>query len=482
MTLLTRGPRKKGEAAPDTGEKIRSRLLSHAPALSGSAVSRRRSPKILFLSSSWPHGDAFGGQLRALHTGRALKNVGELTVAVVTSNTDDDQSMRKTAQEFLVKPPIFQTSRPNRGVIEKMQWALDPHYLNLHGIVASPADRDRIVSNLTQYDLVWILNSRLPNVLQQWCWPHSHLDVDDVPSTYFRSVSQYASSFRQRLKARVQKFLLKRRELLFPSRFTTLSVCSEADREYLGGGDHIHVIPNGFERPKSEPVAHPVSHPPQIGFIGLCSYAPNLEGVRWFLKSVWPTIRKAMPGIRFRLVGKDSDKALDSVTPDVDALGWVADPTAEIAGWSAMVIPIRFGGGTRVKVADAFSRKCPVVSTRLGAFGYDVKHGRELLLADDPAAFAAACLSLIRHPANAAHMVERAYHAFLEKWTWDAIAPRIWAAAEDCLRRSSGAPPMPQDCRATSLASTTTVGNRGIKLSNIAVSISDRSAGRRLAN
>ena len=144
-----------------------------------------------------------------------------------------------------------------------------------------------------------------------------------------------------------------------------------------------------------------------------------------------------MPGIRFRLVGKDTHAALTSGAHDVDALGWVADPTAEIASWSAMVIPIRLGGGTRVKVADAFSRKCPVVSTHLGAFGYDVKHGRELLLADDPTDFASACVSLIRHPANAAHMAERAYRAFLEKWTWDAIAPRVWAAAEDCLRRSS---------------------------------------------
>ena len=186
------------------------------------------------------------------------------------------------------------------------------------------------------------------------------------------------------------------------------------------------------------PVSNPVTNPPRIGFIGLCSYAPNIEGVRWFLHNAWPAIRHALPGIRFRLIGKDTDKVVNQGAQDVDALGWVADPTAEIAGWSAMVIPIRFGGGTRVKIADAFSRKCPVVSTRLGAFGYDVKHGRELLLADDPADFAAACVSLIHHPANAAQMAEQAYHAFLQNWTWDAIAPRVWAAAEDCLRRSSG--------------------------------------------
>ncbi|MBA2271174.1 MAG: glycosyltransferase, partial [Chthoniobacterales bacterium] len=123
-----------------------------------------------------------------------------------------------------------------------------------------------------------------------------------------------------------------------------------------------------------------------------------------------------------------------------DALGFVEDPAAEIATWSAMVIPIRLGAGTRVKIADGFSRKCPVVSTQLGAFGYDVQHGLELLLVqdDDPVGFASACVSLLADPAKARAMAERAYAAFLEKWTWDAIAPRVWDAAEDCLRRATG--------------------------------------------
>jgi glycosyltransferase involved in cell wall biosynthesis len=160
--------------------------------------------------------------------------------------------------------------------------------------------------------------------------------------------------------------------------------------------------------------------------------------VRWFLLNCWPAIRREVPGIRLRLAGKDTDGALRPNEPDVDVLGWLADAASEIATWSAMIIPIRLGGGTRVKIADAFSRKCPVVSTRLGAFGYNVESGRELLLVDDnePQGFASACISLIRDPVSANAMAERAFHAFLEKWTWDAIAPKVWAAAEDCLRRS----------------------------------------------
>ena len=237
----------------------------------------------------------------------------------------------------------------------------------------------------------------------------------------------------EKVKAGMEMHLSRRRERFWRERFSVLSVCSEADRKYLRGGEHAHVIPNGFERPTQEPVWNPVD-PPRIGFIGLFSYSPNLEGMKWFLRECWPLVKRAIPNARLRLVGKDTDGPLRPNAPDIDALGYVDDPADEIAAWSAMIVPVIHGAGTRVKIADAFSRKCPVVSTRVGAYGYDVRDGRELLLADDPRQFAAACVDLIRDRAAAEAITERAYKAFLENWTWDAIAPRVWAAAEDALR------------------------------------------------
>jgi glycosyltransferase involved in cell wall biosynthesis len=395
-------------------------------------------PRILYLCSSWPLGRAFGGQLRALQVARALQQMGEVTVAVVSSDAKDIEAESRTGAEFALETPILPQIRPNQSISEKLRWALDSKYLNVHGVMAAASDRERLIASFEKYDLIWVLNARTPNILQRWRWPNAHLDIDDLPSTYARGERRNGASMARRWKASAQSFIARRRELLFRERFTTLSVCSEADRNYLGGGDGIHVIPNGFERPAQEPVRDPSTNPPRIGFMGLYSYAPNLEGVRWFLLNCWPAIRREVPGIRLRLAGKDTDGALRPNEPDVDVLGWLADAASEIATWSAMIIPIRLGGGTRVKIADAFSRKCPVVSTRLGAFGYNVESGRELLLVDDnePQGFASACISLIRDPVSANAMAERAFHAFLEKWTWDAIAPKVWAAAEDCLRRS----------------------------------------------
>ena len=110
------------------------------------------------------------------------------------------------------------------------------------------------------------------------------------------------------------------------------------------------------------------------------------------------------------------------------------DAAAEMATWSGMVVPIHVGAGTRGKIAHAFSVKCPVVSTSLGAYGYDVRDGRELLLAESAADFAAACIRIVTEPDSGEAMAERAWQQFLTHWSWTAIEPRVWATAEECLR------------------------------------------------
>ena len=393
----------------------------------------KSSRRILYVTSCWPGGASFGGQLRALHIGRALQQMGQVTVAVVSSDGATPELTTSTAAEFAVDPAIRVNPQPNQGILQRLRWAFNPHFLNVHGCVANPEDRSRLLRRLNEFDLVWVLNSRTPNILNQWDWPGAVLDLDDVPSMYQRSLWQNGSGWREKWKAGVQMQLLRRRERFWRKRFSVLSVCSEADRQYLGGGPSIHVIPNGFERPAQEPRRQPAD-PPRLGFIGLYSYAPNREGTEWFIRSCWNEIKQQVPDARLRLVGKDTDGHFKPQAPDVDALGYVADPAAEIATWSAMIVPVLHGAGTRVKIADAFSRKCPVISTQLGAFGYEVQTDRELLLADQPADFVKACISLLRDRAAASAMADRAYAAFLEKWTWDAIAPRVWAVAEDCLR------------------------------------------------
>jgi glycosyltransferase involved in cell wall biosynthesis len=392
--------------------------------------------KILYIVSSWPDANGFGGQLRAAHIGRSLAKVGSVTLLYVGSEAGDNAAQSLAKRDFSVLQPIQPATSPASGFASRLKWALSKRFMNLHGYVATDADQRRLSALLPQFDLVWVLNSRTPNIVHQWLWPRSHLDLDDIPSTYLRSVAASVASPLAWIKARLQQIVLARREHHFFDRFSTLSVCSTADRDYLGSSDRIHIIPNGFKRPDIEPKRALDPSQARVGFIGLYSYPPNREGMRWFLEHCWPGIQNEIPGVRLRLVGKDTDGSLRPMASDVDALGWVADPATEIATWSVMIVPIRVGGGTRIKLAEAFSRKCPTVSTSLGAFGYEVSHGRELLIADDPKDFTNACVDLIRHPARGAALSACAWSAFLKQWTWESIEKKVIAAAEDCLRRN----------------------------------------------
>jgi glycosyltransferase involved in cell wall biosynthesis len=103
-----------------------------------------------------------------------------------------------------------------------------------------------------------------------------------------------------------------------------------------------------------------------------------------------------------------------------------------------MIVPVQTGAGTRIKVAEGFSRKCPMVSTTLGAFGYDITSGEEMLLADQPKAFAEACLLILQQAGLGEQLANRAWEKYVKRWTWNAIAPKVAEALEHCLSLSRG--------------------------------------------
>jgi len=324
--------------------------------------------------------------------------------------------------------------RPNKGLIEKLRFTVDPKTHYPYGWAVPEEGVRRITRSLNEFDAIWFFKLRSADMFPNLAWQRSVVDIDDVQSTYERAALGNGSPL-ERFRTLRNLYIWRRRERMLGQRFSVLAVCSEEDKTYLrsiGVGARIHVIPNGFEEPFREPARSPVI-PPRLGFIGGFDHLPNRDGISWFVKSCWPQIKREVPQARLRLVGRDSDRFPDVSGLDVDRLGWVENPSDEIKTWIAMIVPIRLGAGTRVKIAHAFSQKCPIVSTSLGALGYGVVDRREMYLADSAEAFGRACINVICAPGEAERMAQRAWFQFLEKWTWHAIRPRVWAAVEDCL-------------------------------------------------
>ena len=401
-------------------------------------MSSTQRPKILFVTSVYPHGPEYGSQQRVLNLLRILARAGDVSLVLACPLPIDQDSIRETQKEFRVAHTAVVTALSCLSWTDRLRFELDPTWVQGHLTGVSERDRAIIKEIVNQHDVTWVYTLRAANECLIWRWPRTIMDIDAIPSQVAASSGRSGANAVRNLLDRRMSVIWRRRERFVPERFDMVAVCSESDRAYLGyNGSEVRVIPNGFAASGEGP-ARQLAVPPRIGFVGWFGGLPNRAGMDWFIKEAWPLVKGTVPEARLRLVGGDVDPGLFGAAPDTDLLGYMKDPANEMSTWSAMIVPIRVGGGTRIKIAHAFSEKCPVVSTALGAFGYEVASGNELLIADTPEDFAAACVHLMREPNLGRELAERAWNRYAKSWTWDAIAPAVLGAINAVLSNGSG--------------------------------------------
>ena len=160
-------------------------------------------------------------------------------------------------------------------------------------------------------------------------------------------------------------------------------------------------------------------HPPTVVFTGTMDWAANIDGIHFFLSEVWPLVQAELPDARFTIVGRNPSPALVEQTKalrGVTCTGFVDDVRPWVHGAHAFVIPLRVGGGTRIKAFEAMAMGCPVVSTAIGIEGLDVEPGEHYLLRDSAADQARAVLELLRDPAQRNDLSQRARHCVEDRF------------------------------------------------------------------
>ena len=259
------------------------------------------------------------------------------------------------------------------------------------------------------------------------------MDVDDLASQLYDSKAKVQSLFLRRLLDFRMKYIWQRRERLFLKRFNILCVCSEMDKKHFDDPFRVYVVRNGFEPVSGGSLAEVEHDPFRLGFIGGLNYFPNREGLEWFIEKVWPLVKSSIPAMRLRLIGEGTGGGVCTLGADIDGLGRIEDVGCEIATWNAMIVPIRHGGGTRIKVAEGFARRCPVITTTVGAYGYEIENGKEALIADDPVEFSRACKAVLTSPDLRRKLIDNAFSAFSQHYTWEAQQRNISKAIQHCL-------------------------------------------------
>ncbi|HMA34544.1 MAG TPA: glycosyltransferase [Chloroflexia bacterium] len=220
------------------------------------------------------------------------------------------------------------------------------------------------------------------------------------------------------------------------TRITAVSAADRAALQRLDPRLEVAVVPNGVDLAEWSPAAIPADPAvtalqaagPLLVFDGSMDFRPNVDAVRWFCRACWPAIRRAHPTATFAIVGRHPAPAVQALgaLPGVRVTGAVADPRPWVAAATVYVVPMRIGGGVRLKFLQALALGRPIVSTTLGAEGVAVCAGRDLILADTPAAFAAAVNGLLADPARRATLGPAARQA-AAPYAWSQIIPRFAA-------------------------------------------------------
>jgi glycosyltransferase involved in cell wall biosynthesis len=200
------------------------------------------------------------------------------------------------------------------------------------------------------------------------------------------------------------------------------------------------MIPNTYPEPEHELGRVEVADPPTLTFIGQQTYGPNADGSAWLVEEVLPHLRALVPDVRLRVVGDAPEgvRALGLVDA-VTVTGLVPDVADELARADVAVVPIRYGGGTRIKILEAFAHRIPVVSTTVGAEGLDVQDGEHLLIADDPQSFAKACATLLTDVELRRRLVAAAHDRWSERYTKSAMVRQVADLAQRVLALSGTA-------------------------------------------
>jgi polysaccharide biosynthesis protein PslH len=193
------------------------------------------------------------------------------------------------------------------------------------------------------------------------------------------------------------------------------------EREY--GWNHVHAIDTCVDIDYFQPV-DTTEVPNRVAFVGSMDWMPNQDGVQFFVKHIWPLIRRQCPDTTFQIIGRNPPASIVSLRslPGVEVVGFVPDVRPYLAQAAVIVVPLLVGGGTRLKIYEAMAMAKPVVSTTIGAEGLPLQPGTHFLQADEPAQFAGEVTRLLEN-VDLRRSLGRAADAFVrENYASETIA------------------------------------------------------------
>lgn len=220
-------------------------------------------------------------------------------------------------------------------------------------------------------------------------------------------------------------------------RFDGVIAVSETDASVIRtqyGAQAVTSVPTGVDLDYFTPRIPAARATPELLFVGSMDWQPNEDGIRWFVESVFHLVRARIPDVSLSIVGRSPSKALLALaerSSGVSVTGAVPDVRPYLHRAAVSIVPLRIGGGTRIKIYEAMAAGVPVVSTSIGAEGLPLLPGQHLLIADDPEPMATAITSLLRDRACAQRLADHAQRFVQEHCSWQAVTNEFLAQCQE---------------------------------------------------
>ncbi|HEY6556007.1 MAG TPA: glycosyltransferase [Polyangiaceae bacterium] len=391
--------------------------------------------KILFVTPFLPSPPRFGGQRRLDGLMRSLAVNHELTVISFNASDPFNQLSLEATQaycrEVITFPDMeFLDGRDKRRLQARSM--LSRHsfeYLLLARRREFQARLQQLVQS-GRFDIVQVEFAQMAAFSFKGKDARRTRTVLDEHNIEFDIVKRTASAdvgAARRVYSAVDWRKLRREERAAWRRFDGVSVTSERDAGILRKLEprtKVSVVPNGVDIEQFRPGVARCERDSLL-FFGAINYYPNHDGIMFFIEQVYPLILARRPKTKLWIVGPVGDDMKQLNSENIQVEGFVDQVEPYLDRATAVIAPLRIGGGTRLKIVEAMSKAKPIVSTRIGAEGLDVAHGKHVLLADEPQDFADEVERVLADEELAASLGRAARELAEERYSWTSLVKTL---------------------------------------------------------
>jgi glycosyltransferase involved in cell wall biosynthesis len=406
--------------------------------------------RILVLAPQWPDPPRQGAAIRNLHILRYLAQHHRVTLLTFEADGDMERPHLEQLCEHVEALPVPTRSTPERlrtiltSPLPDMAWRLwsDAMMARVRSLCdQSTFDAIHIEGIEMARYVVQSPKSKVVSLESKIQNPKSKIVYDAHNAEYllqrraFTTDVAHLGRWHKALYSLVQWWRLRRFERQVCLASDHVLAVSQADKRVLtrlspGIEERGTLLPNGVDpaywsRDADYPTAPIRGSGDTLVFDGSMDFRPNVDAVRWFTEEVWPIIRAERPGARFYIVGRNPTREVQALgrLPGITVTGSVDDPRSWVAAATVYVVPMRMGGGVRLKVLQAMAMGCALVSTPMGMEGIEVQPGKEALMARSPQAFAEATISILSDPQRRAKLGLAARETAATHYAWPTLLP-----------------------------------------------------------